>query len=621
MRLLFWPGLRLPWLLLLGFLLLIGAIVSLLFSVSLAVPALLSSAGIAILIHDARKRGGWQLVGPHFFYELVQLSRKSRLYSVRVLYMTLILLGLTAVYHGFAFGADFLARMFDTEALFDRNELSRLAESFVFTILTLQTAAVLLLTPVYVAGAIAEEREKHTLELLFTTHLRDREIVLGKLCARVVHLASVLLAALPILSLIQFWGGVEMGVLLAGFANTALMLFSVGSISILISVSSRSVTGAVLTSYALVIPFGLFFFCMAMGFATPIAMLIGRNPGMVVSPTEYLGWVLLGLTLLHGTVIAFALTMAIRTVRMEGPAPVLPYEGARVPTQPAPAPAPVLTACEELDAGPRAVPRQNYDLPPMTDRPLVWKETVLGTGGIGADQILLIMGMVQFLVWMVLGFYDPYFVHGTMVAVTCYIGMKVALRAAGSVVREKQGRTLDSLLIMPVERREILRAKWLGSFLHVRLPFIFWLVLVAASSLVMHPLTGPLLLMVVPVHLAFLASLAILISVNAQTIQRAQYILAVWVLAILAGTWLFELYDPTPWPTWWSSFVSFGLNPVWSWWSVGFPNRFVNRTTPSFIHWSALAAGMALYAAAAWYCWRTAVRDFHSESRPKKTLA
>src|SRR5207253_8953302 len=109
-----------------------------------------------------------------------------------------------------------------------RTTLAYFAERIVLTLLVLQAGAVLALTPAYVAGAIAEEKERGTLELLCTTQLRSHEIVLGKLFARLVHLTGLLLTGLPILCLALFWGGVDPHLVLAAFAVTGLTLLSIG---------------------------------------------------------------------------------------------------------------------------------------------------------------------------------------------------------------------------------------------------------------------------------------------------------------------------------------------------------------------------------------------------------
>ena len=100
--------------------------------------------------------------------------------------------------------------------------------------------AVALLTPAYVAGAIADEKDRKTLEFLLATDLRSREIVLSKLASRLANLTLFVLTGLPILSLIQFLGGVDPNLVLAGFAVTALTMAGLGGLSILNSTTSRS---------------------------------------------------------------------------------------------------------------------------------------------------------------------------------------------------------------------------------------------------------------------------------------------------------------------------------------------------------------------------------------------
>ena len=66
------------------------------------------------------------------------------------------------------------------------SRLDRFGETFLFAFLLIQQAAVLLLTPVYAGGAVAEEKEKGRLDFLLTTPLGRWELVAGKLAARLV---------------------------------------------------------------------------------------------------------------------------------------------------------------------------------------------------------------------------------------------------------------------------------------------------------------------------------------------------------------------------------------------------------------------------------------------------
>ena len=66
----------------------------------------------------------------------------------------------------------------------------------------------MLLVPVNALGAIAGERENRTLELLVTTTLRPRAVILGKVGASLLTGSLYILAPFPLL-MIGFWlGGV-----------------------------------------------------------------------------------------------------------------------------------------------------------------------------------------------------------------------------------------------------------------------------------------------------------------------------------------------------------------------------------------------------------------------------
>src|SRR5262249_54063556 len=117
--------------------------------------------------------------------------------------------------------------------------VAQVTEELFFTFTLVQLVLVILLTPAYVAGAVAEEKESKTLEFLLATDLRNREIVLSKLAARLANVTLIVLAGLPVLSAVQFLGGVDPDLLLASFAVVGLTMLSLASLSILCSVRAR----------------------------------------------------------------------------------------------------------------------------------------------------------------------------------------------------------------------------------------------------------------------------------------------------------------------------------------------------------------------------------------------
>ena len=91
------------------------------------------------------------------------------------------------------------------------------ATSFFNVFTAVQFAAVILITPALTANAVAEERASNTLTFLLTTHLTNREIMLGKLLTRLLQVGLLVLTGLPVLAIVQFLGGVEPNLVIATF--------------------------------------------------------------------------------------------------------------------------------------------------------------------------------------------------------------------------------------------------------------------------------------------------------------------------------------------------------------------------------------------------------------------
>ncbi len=73
----------------------------------------------------------------------------------------------------------------------------------------IQTVMVGLLTPAFTSSAITQEREQKTFELLVTTLLTSRSIILGKLGAALAYVALLIIAVAPLESLAFMFGGVS----------------------------------------------------------------------------------------------------------------------------------------------------------------------------------------------------------------------------------------------------------------------------------------------------------------------------------------------------------------------------------------------------------------------------
>ena len=181
--------------------------------------------------------------GPVFRAELLMTSRRPRYYILRVGYGLILLAGL---------GMEFGKWRVDSGQL-QRMEIREMAAFSMATFAAYawwQLAAILALTPGLVAGVIAEERKRKTLHYLLASQLTSREIVLGKLGARLLHVFVFLAMGLPVFSLVSLFGGIdpEFVAYITGVTISTALLLASGSI--LISTFARGPRQAVVVAYA-----------------------------------------------------------------------------------------------------------------------------------------------------------------------------------------------------------------------------------------------------------------------------------------------------------------------------------------------------------------------------------
>jgi ABC-type transport system involved in multi-copper enzyme maturation permease subunit len=626
------------------------------------------------------------LLGPLFFHDLVRLARRSRGNLLRCLFALTLLAVLGLVYAQRFPNHDLFALTVSSGPSLPIPELARFAEAFAAACLTVQGAAVLLLTPAYLAGAIAEEKDRRSLDALLTTPLHDHEIVLGKLLGRLAHVAGVLLTGLPVLALTQVWGGVDLAVLLAAWVVTALTLLSVGSLSILCSVLARSQLTAVLSAYGVLLVWHLLAsnlgcLCLPTSFgASPIGFMLeldwrGASQGWMgtgtasgLSAGDPIGTLMTMVTyyaVIHGMITLLCTGWAILQLR---PFIHWPYHGFGSPQLPR------LVLTQEIAAKPAegesSAPRS--EPPPaekvvspwvlgvsrtedrlaaldplrlVADSPLLWKELHHGTEATSASYMRPLA--------LILVLYFQLLVPGTFLAVlltqsktlavyraaanplirlVSFLLMGVwclnlAFRAAGTVSRERQQQTLDSLLTLPMSRDAILFAKWLGSALRLRsLGYclaVFWMLGTMTGTL--HPLAGLLLPLACALHLAFLTSMGIFLSVACRTTLWSHFLMAVVLLVVFLGPWCFLLYSPVPQaPDLTYLLLGKGLNPLHTWYFLGFSwdehAIWTGDDGPFALTLVSTLAGMFLFATMAWGLWLAACWRFRRPRR-KSSLA
>src|SRR5262245_20458678 len=119
----------------------------------------------------------------------------------------------------------------------------------------LQIGLICILAPVFMAGAIAQEANPRTWEVLLTTPLGALEIVLGNLIGRLFFILALLFSSLPLFAITQYFGGVPGGSIFASYAIDGSAALLVGSIAIALSVSRLVGKRAVFAFYVCVVSY------------------------------------------------------------------------------------------------------------------------------------------------------------------------------------------------------------------------------------------------------------------------------------------------------------------------------------------------------------------------------
>jgi len=139
------------------------------------------------------------LAGPIFSREVLTAPRQLRHFLIRSGYVAaLFVLMYTA---GQA--------VFSMQQVRNVGDIARFG-SLVFQLLSLvQLSLVLFFSLLFSAGSVAQEKDRRTLLLLLMTDLRDRELVLGKLCSSLLLVVVLLATSIPVFFLVHLLGGVS----------------------------------------------------------------------------------------------------------------------------------------------------------------------------------------------------------------------------------------------------------------------------------------------------------------------------------------------------------------------------------------------------------------------------
>jgi ABC-type transport system involved in multi-copper enzyme maturation permease subunit len=124
----------------------------------------------------------------------------------------------------------------------------------IFTFLAIvELLLICLLTPIFMAGAISKEAQPRTWDIMLTTPLSALQIVLGNLLGRLFFIATLLLSALPLMAITQFFGGVRGETILLTQLIAFCLALLIGTLAIATSVTRTAGRKAVITFFVLTV--------------------------------------------------------------------------------------------------------------------------------------------------------------------------------------------------------------------------------------------------------------------------------------------------------------------------------------------------------------------------------
>lgn len=437
------------------------------------------------------KRRRVPFVGPLFGWDLVRLARKgqdARSRTILSMVLLLTLLGFTVIW----FRTTNLRELFfGTQQVLDIAESARFAEQFSLALLIAQMAVMVLLTPAYAAGSVAEEKERRTWQYLLTTDLSNREIVLGKFLGRVVFLLGVMMAGLPVLALTGLVGGIDPLFLVFGYLLTGTTVILLAAAGITAAIYASTFRGAMFRSYGLA---ALYVF-LGGGFSpwfSPFGMLVGLHYARAdLSNFLIIGCGYIAFQLFITAIILRMAVLRLRKVERRAPRrnTIRDDRTRKRAVAQAVGTAELKRRDDRWGESEDRTTRPGHKAPLWAKKPLLgnadpflWKEKyVVGSKRTADDEsirslmivvgslVAIVLGVVVFIA-VIAGISSPrtevfskmLILAGMAGVFTHFITLGPA--ACGAVLRERARLTLESLLTIPVPRTAILAPKWLVTF-------------------------------------------------------------------------------------------------------------------------------------------------------------
>ena len=142
----------------------------------------------------------------------------------------------------------------------------------VFTFLAvIQLLLICVLTPVFMAGAISKEANPRTWDILLSTPLSPLQIILGNLFGRLFFILALLIGALPLMIVTQFFGGVPLETILLSQLVAIALALIVASAAVGLSVTRTAGRKAAVSFFVITVLYLLITYTIDGAIRVPLA--------------------------------------------------------------------------------------------------------------------------------------------------------------------------------------------------------------------------------------------------------------------------------------------------------------------------------------------------------------
>ena len=163
-------------------------------------------------------------------------------------------------YLGLLIGVVIFPLVFGNASAGNLSELAKTSATLFQTLSYCQLGLVALLAPIFTAGAITQEKDSQTYDILLTTPLSNGQIVLGSLLSRLFFVVALLISGIPIFSITQIFGGVAISSIVESFFIAAATALVTGAVAMAIAVLKVGTRRTIFSFYLFIVMYmvGLF---------------------------------------------------------------------------------------------------------------------------------------------------------------------------------------------------------------------------------------------------------------------------------------------------------------------------------------------------------------------------